>query len=69
MEYVAVALVGGWSFTTYLFVKYMRSRDNKEQHLLNRIQAPEIAVMESHQVEPATVSYAGEERSNGHGTD
>jgi hypothetical protein len=65
MEYVAVALVGGWTTTIYFFVRYIRTRDTKEQHLLNRIQSPEIAVMETQEVIPATVYYTGEEAEDG----
>lgn len=65
MELAVVALAGGWAYSTFLFLRYMRSRDVKETHLMNRIQSPETAVIESQEVIPGTVYYTGEDAENG----
>lgn len=59
MEYmlavVALAAIVGWAYTIRLYL-------NQQQHLLDRIQAPEVAITHAFRdgKEPAKISYGGE---------
>jgi hypothetical protein len=69
MEIVTGVALAGWASTVFLFLRYVRSRDEHEQTLWDRIQAP-ATVVEARQVasQPAKISYVGEVREDGDGT-
>ena len=63
IEAVAISAIIGWAFTVWRFLEYIRARDKKEEILLDRIQAPDVAVTHAFQDgdKKASIVYTGEE--------
>lgn len=66
MDWITALIVVGWVVTIIGFLYYITKRDLREQELLDRIQAPEMAVTRAFNGDgtKAKVSYAGEEEED-----
>jgi len=66
MDPVTILIAVGWIATIAGFLVYVNERDKREQKLLDRIQAPEVAAANAFVDGPKSkASYAGEVDSNG----